>query len=417
MTTKVFLGTQEIVSYVLKNKPLGIERLVSENTISAINGKSVICLDGITALGSGVLCCAYYNNTSLTELPDFSNIETVEKYGLYSCFDGCTNVTGQLDFSSLTNITGDSAFYNAFINCSNITGHLDLSSCETITGNMACYNAFNNCSGITSVDLHNLRRIDTYYSCNNMFSGCTGITGHLNLGSLTQITNCAYGCINMFGNCTGITSVDLHNLVTIQSNQNACSNMFSGCTGIVSVDLRKLENVSSPYSCTSMFSGCTSLRMFKFESVKQMNNYNTTFANIFQDCTSLTDVYFYALLSSNFSVGLAKTGLVNMLKNVTGCRVHFPKKLETICSTLDDFINGFGGTNTVISYELVTSLTGNDNNTYNRQEKDSTSTAIAWNSSGILYYTNYTNGEPQVGDSIYSDESCTTVVTNINSIA
>lgn len=416
MTTKVFLGTQEIVSYVLKNKPLGIERLVSENTISA-GGKSVICLDGITALGSGVLCSAYYNNLNITEIPNFSNIETVEKYSLYNCFNGCTNLTGSLDFSSLTSINGNDSFYNAFNNCSNITGHLDLSNCEMIKGDRVCYNAFINCTGITSVDLHNLRQIDSYYSCNNMFANCTGITGHLDLSSLVSITNCAYGCMYMFGNCTGITSVDLHNLVTIQSNQNACSYMFYGCTGLVSVDLRNLMNVSSYYSCTGMFSGCTSLQTIKLESVEYINNNGTTFANTFQDCTSLTDVYFYALLSSNFYTGLTKTGLVNMLKNVIGCRVHFPKKLETICSTLDDFINGFGGINTVISYELVTDLIGNDNIQYKRQEKDSTSTAIAWNSNGILYYTDYTNGEPQVGDLIYSDESCTTVITSVSSIA
>ena len=274
MTTKVFLGTQEIVSYVLKNKPLGIERLVSENTISA-GGKSVICLDGITALGSGVLCSAYYNNLNITEIPNFSNIETVEKYSLYNCFNGCTNLTGSLNFSSLTSINGNDSFYNAFNNCSNITGHLDLSNCEMIKGDRVCYNAFINCTGITSVDLHNLRQIDSYYSCNNMFANCTGITGHLDLSSLVSITNCAYGCMYMFGNCTGITSVDLHNLVTIQSNQNACSYMFYSCTGLVSVDLRNLMNVSSYYSCTGMFSGCTSLQTIKFESVEYINNNGT----------------------------------------------------------------------------------------------------------------------------------------------
>ena len=88
-----------------------------------------------------------------------------------------------------------------------------------------------------------------------------------------------------------------------------------------------------------------------------------------------------------------------------------------------DVTGGFGGTNTTVLYDIVTTITGADSNTYTRSEKNSTATATAWTYNDTLYYTsgvsNHTAGvnEAQVGDTIYSDSACTTAVTTISSIA
>jgi hypothetical protein len=112
-----------------------------------------------------------------------------------------------------------------------------------------------------------------------------------------------------------------------------------------------------------------------------------------------------------------------MLSGVTGCTVHFPLALQSTYSSDGRFTNGFSGTNTTVLFDLVTSLTGADSNTYARSEKDSTATATAWTYNDTLYYTSGvsddTNGvnEPVVGDTIYSDAACTTAVTTISAIA
>ena len=79
--------------------------------------------------------------------------------------------------------------------------------------------------------------------------------------------------------------------------------------------------------------------------------------------------------------------------------------------------------NTTVLFDLVTSLTGADGNTYTRQEKDSTSTATAWVYNDTLYYTSgvsdNANGvnEPSVSDAIYSDAACQNSITTITAIA
>ena len=97
--------------------------------------------------------------------------------------------------------------------------------------------------------------------------------------------------------------------------------------------------------------------------------------------------------------------------------------IQSTIGSWSDVTNGFGGTNTTVLFDIVTSLTGADSNTYTRSEKDSTSTATAWTYNDTLYYTsgvsNNTAGvnEPSVADTIYSDDACTTSVTTITAIA
>jgi hypothetical protein len=138
---------------------------------------------------------------------------------------------------------------------------------------------------------------------------------------------------------------------------------------------------------------------------------------MFGYCTSLQSLWFYALNTNSF--GTVTTQFTNIVQSVTGCTIHFPM---TIQATIGSWTN-FGGTNTTVLFDLVTSLTGADGNTYTRQEKDSTSTATAWVYNDTLYYTSGVsdndNGvnEPTVSDAIYSDAACTQSVTTITAIA
>jgi hypothetical protein len=90
--------------------------------------------------------------------------------------------------------------------------------------------------------------------------------------------------------------------------------------------------------------------------------------------------------------------------------------IQSKIGSWSDVTNGFGGTNTTVLFDIVTTLTGVDTNSYTRSQKNSTATATAWDNGGTLYYTSGT-AEPVVNDTIYSDSACTTAVTTISAIA
>lgn len=265
------------------------------------------------------------------------------------------------------------------------TNIIDLTGCEILDNLYLLYEAYkNNTSIIGSVNMSDIKTIGSSRNvCSNMFNGCTGITS-VDLSSLITISSLS-GCDSMFFDCTGITSVDLSLLTTV-SGTSACSNMFRNCTGITSVNFSSLSTISGSSACSSMFNGCT----------------------------SLTTLSFYALTPSSF--GSQTNQFNSMLQDVTGCTVHFPMAIQSTIGSWTSVTNGFGGTNTTVLFDIVTSLTGADSNTYTRKQKESTSTATAWTYNDTLYYTSGTT-EPSVGDTIYSDSACTTAVTTISAIA
>ena len=169
--------------------------------------------------------------------------------------------------STATDI-GDCCYYNAYRDtpASVLSGAINLSGLTTVSGQSACQNMFSGCTGITSVDL----------------SGLTTLSG----GS---------ACREMFYNCSGITSVDLSSLTTVSGGilGYACQYMFNGCTGLTSVDLSGLTTVSGGYACRNMFQGCTSLATVYIGGTTAINfgTQTSQFQNMFQGCTQNIDVY------------------------------------------------------------------------------------------------------------------------------
>lgn len=158
--------------------------------------------------------------------------------------------------------------------------------------NQALYYAFSNCRGVTSVDL----------------SSITTISG----GEAMRYA---------FYSCTNLTSVDLSNLTTI-SGANAMRNAFTQCTKLTSVDLSSLTNLRISFSMREAFTQCSNLQSLSFPSLK-----STSFG-------SYTN-HFY-----------------NMLSRVTGCTVHFPSNLQSVIGSWSDVMLGFGGTNTIVLFDL-----------------------------------------------------------------
>lgn len=314
--------------------------------------------------------------------------------------------------SSATDI-GEYCYTTAYVNTppSVLSGTIDLSSLTTVSGLYACQYMFKSCTGITRVDLSSLTTVSGMNGCGYMFQFCTGITS-FDLSSLTTVSGAGSGCNSMFSGCTGITSADLSSLTTLSAS-NACQNMFNGCTGITSVDLSSLETVSGGTACQNMFRDCRSLTSIDFCSLATLSGMNCL-SNLFYGCTNLSRVSFYALDTNSF--GAYTNQFTNMLYGITGCTVHFPMRIQSTIGSWSSVTGGFAGTNTTVLFDIVCTLTGADTNTYTRSQKNSTSTATAWDNSGTLYYTSGTT-EPAVSDTIYSDAACTTPVTTVSAIA
>ena len=347
-----------------------IEKTVDANG-KLVNGNTIIDLTGIDDIGEYVLQYAYQNNTNLVNPNITIPIQNLSgSYALYNCFMG-GNIQKAL-FPNLVSVTGSGAL-------------------------QAC---LSNCQQLNEIAFPNLETIYTQYG-SSLRSFC--------------------GRSNQYGTFY-LTSVSFPKLKTIKvqsGGSSECYQAFFYQCALASAEMPLLEEVNGSSMCNQMFYN-TALVTMRFPSLKVLQG-SGVFQSMFGACTSLESIWFYALDTDSF--GTATTQFNKMVSGVTGCTVHFPIRIQSVIGSWSDVTNGFNGTNTTVLFDIVTSLTGADGNTYTRSEKDSTSTATAWTYNDTLYYTsgvsNNTAGvnEPSVSDAIYSDDACTTSVTTITAIA
>lgn len=118
------------------------------------------------------------------------------------------------------------------------------------------------------------------------------------------------------------------------------------------------SNVTSigDYGLNYTFYGCTSLTSVDLSNVTSIGDGGLSSA--FRRCTSLTSLSFPKLNSNSF--GSYTNQFNNMLRGVTGCTVHFPSNLESVIGSWSSVTNGFGGTDTVILFDLPLTETSGD---------------------------------------------------------
>lgn len=331
------------------------------------------------------------------------------------------NSSSAIHLNGATDVDSYVLYYACYQNT--VLTSVDMSSLTEVSGSNACANMLSGCSGLTTANLGSLTVISGSSACGSMFSGCS-LLANLNLSSLTKITG-SYGCSWMFQNCSEIPSLDLSSLIAVSGNQ-AANGMFFNCSGITSVDISRFTTIDGNAGCQNMFQNCSGIPSIVFYSLKILDAANACY-NMFNGCSRLTSVSFPALKSNMF--GSSTNQFSSMLRSVTGCTVHFPSNLQSVIGSWSDVTNGFGGTNTTVLFDLpaTVNLTGNNSVEYERNPKYDTQTALAWRvkdtgttSNPIIdwtaYYTSGTS-DPVAGDTIYSDASCTTALTTIDSIA
>ncbi len=195
-------------------------------------------------------------STTESQIIDFTGVTDIDNYGLAYAYRNNVAISGMVDMSDLTTVSGAYAFHFMFYGCTGLTS-VDMSSLTTISGNTACSYMFSTCTGLTSANLSSLTTVSGSNACDSMFHSCTRLTS-ANLSSLTTISGNA-GCSRMFESCTGLTSFDLSSLTTI-SGSNACQLMFCGCTSLTTVRIGNTTAINfgtRTNQFSNMFLNCT----------------------------------------------------------------------------------------------------------------------------------------------------------------
>lgn len=267
------------------------------------------------------------------------------------------------------------------------------------------------------INLTGVTRIGTY-QLYGAYYGNTVISGAFDLSGVTHVaTN---GLASFLNGCSNITSVNVENIATVEDY--GLSNAFSG-TGITTFTMKAYPGGASS-SCLGICSNCSNLTTAKMYSFTPGETYyygelDYAFAN----CPSLTNVYFYLLFpvsSDPYDYDANFEGLLDTDTNVT---VHMPMRIQQSVTdniaNMTNFANGFGGTNTTILYDIVTSIDGANSITYTRDPTSMTATADAWvdQNTGDYVYTPRTDLGPSVNGTIYSDAACTQALTTITAVA
>ena len=199
---------------------------------------------------------------------------------------------------------------------------------------------------VISADLGNLQSIGDY-GLSNAFYGCTNLIS-TGLDNVTSIGK--GGLSSAFQKCTSLTSTGLENVTSIGGYD--LQNAFSGCTNLTSTGLNNVTSIGTG-GLSNAFWGCTSLTSVDFSNLTSIGIIGLQYA--FQNCTSLTSLSFPKLNSKSF--GSSTNQFDSMLRGVTGCTVHFPSNLESVIGSWSAFSNGFGGTDTVILFDLPSTET------------------------------------------------------------
>lgn len=308
------MGIQEKLDYLQQTKQEIRDAIISKGVYVGSEDTFRSYVDKIGEISGGGS-----GDTNPNYVPRYYTVDPlsgIASLGNYETF----NFTLPSDIVQLSDYFLIRMFYNTNIQ------NVDLSNIVAITG-ISCMDAAFRDSGLVSIDLSSLNQITGNYCFKYAFAG------------------------------TPIQNLSFPNVKTISGNMDCMGYMCDGCTNLQTVDFPKLEkltlgsnySMSDNYVFNYAFRNCVSLQQISFPKLAVLSY--KAFQNTFQGCTSLKNIYFNALTS--LGIGTSNTNhFTNMLNGVTGCTVHFPASLQTTMETWDDVKNGFGGTDTIVLFDL-----------------------------------------------------------------
>lgn len=413
-------------------------------------------IDNLTTV-SGNYGCAYmfYNCSGITGVSASHLANITGEDACLNMFGG-SGLTGTVSLPALVIIGANSACNSMFYNTDIVRA--DLSALTTINGSSACNGMFSSCGKLLAANLSNLTSITGNYACAEMFYGTTRITQNpfsavqtvsgddvfnytfsnsgivnLNFDSLTTVDgdyvfSYILGTQSNSGYYVDVLAVSFANLTTV-SGDNTMTGLLAGNThNINTLRFPSLTTISGEYTFYGLnrydsypSSNRSYLKKLYFDSLDSIDGYkifhriarNPAYQN--SQYVYLEDIYFYALTPASFGQFYTNQ-FEDMLAEQQNTTVHFPKSIQSTIGSWSDVLNGFGGTNITVLFDLVQEITGADGNTYTRYQKGSSSTYTCWKFNNTTYYTAGTT-EPSVADSVYSDDGLTTVVTTVSAVA
>ena len=180
-----------------------------------------------------------------------------------------------------------------------------------------------------------------------------------------------YG-FNQAFSTSNVTSANFSNLLEIR--EQGMTSAFSNARNLVSINFSNLRRVYS-YGLGYAFTGCNKYysKTIEFSSLYGLSAagsdvsapFSSTFRANNTSGISRIEIRFPSLTTNFYELGAgtrssANLIFTNMLYNRSGCNVHFPENLEPVINSWADVINGFGGNNTTILFDLPNASTPPD---------------------------------------------------------
>lgn len=245
--------------------------------------------------------------------------------------------------SSVTSI-GEHAFQWSFVG-SAIEEFWFSQNITSITSDYACSQMCSDCASLTFVDFSNIEQVNGTETFSMAFAG----TG---LQVLSTVIQSIYGTDVFNGVCNGCTAleaIDFPLLTTITGSQNFAS-ACGGCTSLLTADFSALTTISGgSANFTYAFSGCEALNEVLFDSLTTISG-GYVFEQAFSGCISLTELNFPSLTTLTNTDG--ESTFNDMLVGCDGVTVHFPSALQATIGNYQSVLDGFGGTNTTVLFDL-----------------------------------------------------------------
>ncbi len=331
----------------------GVDSTIDSN-ITAGNIKNGVTILGVQGTYEGIqpsgTIAINTNGTHNVSSYEYANVSVPlpQRY-----MEWTVNQSGVLNFtSSKINLAGVTDIADAVLSSkyqSNplITGTIDMSSLTSLSGTNACDSMCFNCIGITGLDMSSLVTISGSYCCESMCSRCTGLLT-IDLGSLTTISG-GYSMYNAFNGCSSLTSINLSSLVRITAG-SACQYMLRD-SGLTSINLGSLQEISGNSACYYMLDNSTNLSSVDLSSLSVITG-SGCMSYMFYRCSSLTSLSFPAITTTSF--GSYVNQFNNMCAGIPNIALHFPSNVQSVIEGLTGYSTSapFGAASGTVSFDL-----------------------------------------------------------------
>ena len=307
---------------------------------STING---VDFSNVKYTDSGCFSMCFYNSKGLTSI-NYPSLTNVGVRAFNAAFSYSDLISFDAQNISYVDING---FAQAFSNTANFT-YFNVPENITIGGNDAFSSAFRN-SNLLSFKLSSGLR-NSYQNCfKDAFNNCQNLIS-VNMSAPVAYNTGSNCFINLCRNCPNLVSVDLSSVTDayLSTVDASFMNAFANDFNLTSVNFFSYDTLSGNHF-RNAFYGCSNLTTMEFPSISQLGSV-PSFDNAFA-YSGIQSLYFSGLYRHLPSPNNYHP-LVNMLKGVNGCTVHFPASSQGWYQSHPDFVAGFGGTNTTVLFDL-----------------------------------------------------------------